>query len=125
MIDRLVVTVITMVLCLFLALQLLIYGLTLFRQQQMDMICHKYALLMEKEAGLGQQEIAELTGELDAAGFIIESISASQQVDFGDYLQLQVRASWPAYRLLASWQIEEVELIFAYNTEIICRKISD
>lgn len=121
MIDKFAVTIFTMIICLFMAMQVLVFGLSLLRQQQLDGICHKYALRMDKEGGLDQDAVAQMSQELEDAGFTVLSISATQQGVFGELMWLQVEAAWPAYRLLPELRPEEVDLLFAYNTEVFCR----
>lgn len=123
MTEKMILTVVSGVLLVFLGMQLLLFGLPFFRRIEFDAICHKYAMLMDQSGGLTEMAAAQMAQELGNSGFTVTQITGTGQAAYGEELSLFIQVACDVYVITGDLFLEEVERCFEFQSSLYCRKI--
>ena len=125
MTEKMILTVVSGVLLVFLGIQLLLFGLPFFRRIEFDAICHKYAMMMDQSGGLTETAAAQLAQELGNRGFTVTQLRGTGQAEYGEELSLFIQVACDVYIITGDLFLEEVERCFEFQSSLYCRKIKN
>jgi hypothetical protein len=123
MIDKMLLMVFSWIMAIYLAVQMLLTGLPLFRRLEYDAICHRYSMKMDQDGGLAADSAAGLFYDLVERGFIVDQISGTENAAFGTEISLYVVVHDRNRRIRSNLTIEEVDISYTYQSSMICRRL--
>lgn len=123
MIDKAIVSAISMVFLLILFLSMMGMMLTFVKKIDFDQACRNTLLEMDLAGGLSEVKRQELNDSLEQSGYLDISIEAPGEVQYGEWISLKVNAMIPTTLWSNLFQDEEGMLYFSYGQKIVSRKI--
>lgn len=123
MIDKAIVSAISMVFLLILFLSMMGMMLTFVKKIGFDQACRNTLLEMDLAGGLSEAKRQELNDSLEQSGYLDISIEAPGEVQYGEWISLRVNATLPTTLWSNLFQDEEGMLYFSYGQKIVSRKI--
>lgn len=122
MIEKAIVTVISLILLIVLSLQVLLLSLPLFQRMLFDALCHQVVMQMDRDGGLTVPASQRLQSHLEQNGFIVEMISGTENVPFGEEASLYVKVSLPVRQISSDLQMITINRSFTYVNSTLSRK---
>lgn len=123
MIDKAIVSAISMVFLLVLFLCLMGMMLTFVKKIDFDQVCRTALYEMDLAGGLTEMKRQELITDLERSGYMNISIEAPDEVQYGEWISLKVNAVIRTTVGGNLFQDEEGMLYFSYDQRIVSRKI--
>jgi len=123
MIDKAIVSAISMVFLLILFLSMMGMMLTFVKKIDFDQACRNTLLEIDLAGGLSEAKRQELNDSLEQSGYLDISIEAPGEVQYGEWISLRVNAALPTTLWSNLFQDEEGMLYFSYGQKIVSRKI--
>ena len=123
MMDKAIVSVISMVFLLILSLSILSMMLAFVEKNDFDQVCRNALYEMDLDGGLSGTKRQELEDSLEQSGYSDVCIEAPDVVQYGEWIPLKVNATFQMTLLNNLFQNEEGMLYFSYSQKIISRKI--
>jgi len=124
-IDRMILTVISIVLIVFLTVVAIELVIPITKNQAFNEECRTFLLKMEQDGGLDTWNIGELGRRLTEKGLTNVSIFVPfpGQVKFGETMTLSVTASYPFRLGVAGMTLSDRLQQFKYSKSVFCRRI--
>ena len=123
MIDKAIVSVLSMVFLLVLFFNIIGMMLSFIQKINFDQECRSMLFEMDLYGGLTDEKRQELRADLESAGYKNVIIEAPEEVQYGEWITLKVEASIQTMGRIDFFQKEEGMLYFSYDRKIISRKI--
>jgi hypothetical protein len=123
MIEKAILTVMSILFLLVVGMQLILFSLPLFQRMTFDAICHRAVMQMDHDGGLTNEAAADLRGRLEDHGFTIEVVSGMANVPYGSEASLYVRVRLIVRQISPGLDMEEVTRVFTYTNSTLSRKI--
>lgn len=123
MIDKAIVSAISMVFLLILFLSMMGMMLTFVKKIDFDGVCRNTLFEMDLAGGLTEVKRKELNDFLEQSGYLDISIEAPDEVQYGEWISLRVNAAVRATLWNNLFRDEEGMLYFSYDQKIVSRKI--
>ena len=123
MIDKAIVSVLSMVFLLILFFNIIGMMLSFIQKINFDQACRSTLFEMDLSGGLTDEKRQDLRTNLESSGYRNITIEAPAEVQYGEWISLKVEASIKTIGLINFIQKEEGMLYFSYDRKIISRKI--
>ena len=123
MIDKAIVSVLSMVFLLILFFNIIGMMLSFIQKINFDQECRSILFEMDLSGGLTAEKRQELRTDLENAGYKNVIIEAPAEVQYGEWITLKVEASIKMAGWIDFLHKEEGMLYFSYDRKIISRKI--
>lgn len=123
MIDKAIVSVFCMAFLIVIFLCIMGMMLSFIQKVDFDQSCRTALLEMDLEGGLTDEKRLELKSNLECSGFLNVVIEAPEEVQYGEWITLNVDASTQTMWWNNLIQRKEGMLYFSYNQKIVSRKI--
>lgn len=123
MIDKAIVSVLSMVFLLILFFNIIGMMLSFIQKINFDQTCRSTLFEMDLSGGLTDEKRQDLRTNLENAGYKNITIEAPVEVQYGEWITLKVEASIKTIGWINFLHKEEGMLYFSYGRKIISRKI--
>lgn len=123
MLDKALVSLVCFTVIIILFVGMIGMILTIVQKTEFNIMCRSALYEMDLAGGLTAISSQKLFDTLTQSGYKNILISGSEQVQYGDWMSLEVCGYVKSYKFVNLFQKEEEMLYFSYNRKIISRKI--